>query len=77
VLDSLCQKIPIITTKKEEEKKKKPFSLERHLKIPLLSRGLKLQYSKTSCGVSAVHFFVRKTQKPLKIDGMNWRRIIR
>ncbi len=39
--------------------KNKPFSQEMHLKIPLLSRGLKLSNSKTSCRVSALHCFVK------------------
>jgi hypothetical protein len=41
--DSLFQKTPIIAPKK---KKNEPFSQEKHLKIPLLSRGLKMSYSK-------------------------------
>jgi hypothetical protein len=37
------------------------FSQEMHLKIPLLSRGLKLSNSKPGCRVSALHFFVKYT----------------
>ncbi len=53
-LDSLFQKTPIITPKKNE-----PFSQEMHMKIPLLSRGLKLMSSKAGCKVSALHFSVK------------------
>jgi hypothetical protein len=35
------------------------FSQEMHLKIQLLSRGLKLSNSKPGCRVSALHFFVK------------------
>jgi hypothetical protein len=36
------------------------FSQEMHLKIPLLSRGLKLSNSKPGCRVSALHFLLLK-----------------
>jgi hypothetical protein len=39
--------------------KNKPFSQGMHLKIPLLSQGLKLSNSKPGCRVSALHFFVK------------------
>jgi hypothetical protein len=41
----------------------KPFSQQKmHLKRTLLSCGLKLSSSKLSCGVSALHFFVKLMQ---------------
>jgi hypothetical protein len=40
--------------------KNEPFSQEMHLKIPLLSRGLKMSNSKPGCIVSALHFFVKQ-----------------
>ncbi len=39
--------------------KNEPFSQEMHLKIPLLSRGLKSSSSKPVCRISAIHFFVK------------------
>ncbi len=39
--------------------KNEPLSQEMHLKIPLLSQGLKLSNSKPGCRVSALHFFVK------------------
>ncbi len=39
--------------------KNEPFSQKVHLRIPLLSRGLKLSNSKPGCRVSALHFFVK------------------
>jgi hypothetical protein len=41
------------------KEKTEPFSQEMHLKIPLLSQGLKLPNSKPGCRVSALHFFVK------------------
>jgi hypothetical protein len=37
--------------------KNEPFSQDMHLKIPILSRGLKLSNSKPGCKVSVLHFF--------------------
>jgi hypothetical protein len=53
-LDFFFQKIPITTTEIF-----KPFSKEMYLKMPLLSRGLKLPNSKPGCRVSALHFFMK------------------
>ncbi len=39
--------------------KNEPFNQEKHLKIPLLSKGLKLPNSKPDCRVSALHLFVK------------------
>jgi hypothetical protein len=39
--------------------KNEPFTQERLLKIPLLSRGLKLSDSKPGVRVPALHFFVK------------------
>jgi hypothetical protein len=52
-LDSLVQKTPIISPKSE------PFSQEMHMKIKLLSQGLRWSNSKPGCRVSALHFFVK------------------
>jgi hypothetical protein len=39
--------------------KKKVFSQKMHLKIPLLSRDLKVSNSEPGCRVSALRFFVK------------------
>jgi hypothetical protein len=39
--------------------KNERFSQEMNLKIPFLSRGLKLSNSKPGCRVSTLHFFVK------------------
>jgi hypothetical protein len=53
-LDSVFHKTPNITPNNE------PFSQEMHLKIPLLSIGLKLSKLKSGCRVcSALHFLVK------------------
>ncbi len=49
-LDSIFQNAP--------PEKKEPLSQEMHLKIQLLSRGLKLSNSKPCCRVSALYFFI-------------------
>ncbi len=46
-LDKSC--VPLSENPDQQPKRNEPFSHEMHLKIPLLSRGLKLSKSKPGC----------------------------
>jgi hypothetical protein len=52
-------RLPLSGNSDHRPKENKPFSQEMHLKILLLSRGLKLSNSKPGSRVSALHFFVK------------------
>ncbi len=51
--------LPLSENPDHHPQKNEPFSQEMHLKIPLLSRGLKVSNSNPGCRVSALHFFVK------------------
>jgi hypothetical protein len=52
-------RLPLSDNPDHHPQENEPFIQEMHLKITLLSRGLKLSNSKPGCGVSALHFFVK------------------